>query len=427
MALKTPENQSQAQNNENSQKLVIQEKVSMFLERKFRRSRSFKTIETYKQAINKFTVFLASKYSLDFIQLLKAIESKQKDPLDIIDDYYTFLTKCPNKTGKTGLSRSTTANYLSVAKEFLNGEGCKIYQEDIRNRFRLPPISRTYEKGLSRQTINRVLRLSNPKLSCTILMACSGGFRIGEIVQLQISDIDFTTNPTTITIRAETTKTRQTRVTHISSEATTALKDYLAKSGLREYNDEDKYIILKHHDERIRSLKHNITGKEFDKKPVVHLRKLLEKWETELQILGSEERYARDVTVAIQSLETKLSKVVREIPDLNTKNDNGRNYFHFHALRAWFKTQVTDAHQSDFAEALMGHSSLKLLYYRQNDKARAETYRQIEHAVTIADTEKFDENFTEMQEDYQDLRRQFDGLSKFVRNLEKNVVLKTKS
>jgi integrase len=43
------------------------------------------------------------------------------------------------------------------------------------------------------------------------------------------------------------------------------------------------------------------------------------------------------------------------------KNDNGRNAIHFHAFRAWFKTQVTDCHQSDFAEALMGHTSLKRL------------------------------------------------------------------
>ena len=149
-------------------------------------------------------------------------------------------------------------------------------------------------------------------------------------------------------------------------------------------------------------------------------------WESELQVLGSEERYARDVTVVIQSLETQLSKVVREIPDLNTKNDNGRNYFHFHALRAWFKTQVTDAHQSDFAEALMGHNSVKLLYYRQNDKARSQTYQQIEHAVTIADTEKFDQNITEMQEDYQDVRKIIDGLSRQLKNMEKRIEEKSR-
>jgi len=69
----------------------------------------------------------------------------------------------------------------------------------------------------------------------------------------------------------------------------------------------------------------------------------------------------------------------------------------------------------------MGHTSVKLLYYRQNDKSRAETYRQIEHAVTIADTEKFDQNITEMQEDYQDVRKIIDSLSRQLKNMEKQI------
>jgi len=46
---------------------------------------------------------------------------------------------------------------------------------------------------------------------------------------------------------------------------------------------------------------------------------------------------------------------------------------------------VTNAHQSDFAEALMGHSSVKLTYYRQNSKERLRTYLQVEPSLTISD------------------------------------------
>ena len=156
----------------------------------------------------------------------------------------------------------------------------------------------------------------------------------------------------------------------------------------------------------------------------MHNQKLLVRCELELKKFGSEEQYARDVSVAVQNLQNQLTRVIEKIPELNVKNDNHRNSIHFHAFRKFFKTQVTDAHQSDFAEALMGHASVKLLYYRQDDKARSQTYRQIEHAITIADTEKFNENITEMQEDYQEVRKVIDGLSRQLKNLEKKIEVK---
>jgi len=101
----------------------------------------------------------------------------------------------------------------------------------MKMKFRLPKRVSAYQKGLTREAINRVIRFANPKLATVILIACSSGMRIGEIIQLRMSDVDLSTTPVTITIRAETTKTRETRLTHISSEASNSLKDYLARYG----------------------------------------------------------------------------------------------------------------------------------------------------------------------------------------------------
>jgi len=216
-------------------------------------------------------------------------------------------------------------------------------------------------------------------------MACSSGMRIGEIIQLKLSDVDFSTTPTTITIRAITTKTRETRLTHISSEAANSLKDYLAR-----YGPQNEFLFLRVHDL---------------KNPDV----------------SEEEKYSRYVMATKHNLESQLLGGIKKIPELNSKNENQNYWIHFHAFRAWFKTQVTDAHQSDFAEALMGHKSLKLVYYRQNDKVRAETYQNIEHCLTIADTEKIDQNYSEMQRDNQELRGIVDSLSRQLQNLEKKI------
>ena len=62
-----------------------------------------------------------------------------------------------------------------------------------------------------------------------------------------------------------------------------------------------------------------------------------------------------------------------------------------------------------------------VVYYRQNDKERSETYLKIEHCLIIANTEKLDQNFTEMQRDNQELRGIVDNLSRQLQNLEKKI------
>jgi len=210
-----------------------------------------------------------------------------------------------------------------------------------------------------------------------------------------------------ILIRADTTKTREARLTHISSEATEALKDYLTRLNLPKKNDD--YVFLLQHKDRIKMAKHDNRSDR-----IQHL-------ESQLASMASEERYAKSVETTCHNLQQQLARIIKDNPELNKKTENDRNEIHFHAFRYFFKTQVTDAHQSDFAEALMGHKSLKLVYYRQNEKARAQTYVEVEHALTIADTEKIDENYSGLQKDNLELRGIVDNLSRHLRDLEKRI------
>ncbi len=353
--------------------IVIQSKIEAYLERKYRISRSHATRESYRFIVHRFIDFIQVQYKQDFEQFLGSLKQSDSDPIGILDEYFTFLA-----SGDKPLASNSIRSYLTIAKDFLNYLGCRIYIEDIKQRFRFPKARHVYEEGLTKETINRILRFANPKLATSILMLCSSGMRISELLQLRIQDINFEKNPTTILVKAETTKTRETRITCISSEATNALQDYIKR-----------YKITNH-----------LFVKDNHK---------------------SEEDYIKNVVVTRQSFERMLRHVRNNIPELNKKNENGRNVIHFHALRAWFKTQVTDAHQSDFAEALMGHKSLKLVYYRQNEKARAQTYLDVEHSLTIAETEKIDQNYTQIQKDNQELRGIVDNLSRQLQNLEKRI------
>jgi len=366
--------------------IQINSKIEDYLEKKFRISHSFNTKNVYGAALKKFTEFARVRYNFSLDDMSNQIFENSVDPLDILDEYYTFLSSYKTKTKRNGYSSEAINQYIRVAKDFLNHQGCKIYNEDMKMKFRLPKRVSAYQKGLTREAINRVIRFANPKLATAILIACSSGMRIGEIIQLKLSDIDLNATPATITIRAETAKTRETRLTHISSEAKNALKDYLAR-----YGTQNQYLFLREHE-------------------------LEEDAE-----LSDEERYSRFVIASKHNLESQLGRCIKKIPELNAKNENQKNWIHFHAFRAWFKTQVTDAHQSDFAEALMGHKSLKLVYYRQNDKVRARTYLDVEHAVTVSDTEKIDRNYTDMQKDNSELRGIVDSLSRQLRSLEERI------
>jgi len=369
----------------NSKDMQVQtNRIDDYLQKKFRISHSFDTRNSYRTALKKFTEFLRIKHNYSLEQLLGLI-SEKLDPLDVLDEYYTFLSNYQTRTKRNGYSSEAINFYIRIAKDFLNHQGCKIYNEDMKMKFRLPKRVSAYQKGLTREVINRVIRFANPKLATIILMACSSGMRIGEIIQLKLSDVDLSTTPTTITIRGITTKTRETRLTHISSEAANSLQDYLAR-----YGPQNEYLFLREHEL---------------KNPEV----------------SDEEKYFKYVMATKHNLESQLSRCIKKIPELNAKNENQNYWIHFHAFRAWFKTQVTDSHQSDFAEALMGHKSLKLVYYRQNDKVRSETYQNIEYCLTIADTEKLDRNYSEMQKDNQELRGIVDNLSRQLQNLEKKI------
>lgn len=103
---------------------AVEDKIHRFLERKFRTSRSFSTKDSYRAAINKFLEFLRVQHNLDLDQILRQVnDTKQKDPLEILDDFYTFLSSFKRETSDCiGFSNSTIRSYVVIAKEFLNNE-----------------------------------------------------------------------------------------------------------------------------------------------------------------------------------------------------------------------------------------------------------------------------------------------------------------
>jgi len=368
---------------------IIQEsdpKIESFLDRKFRHSRSFSTRKTYKSALNKFVEFRDVKLNLHSTDhLLTPIKNKQLDPIDVLDDYFTYLSDYEKPKTKGHLSSRCISHYLTVAKEFLNAYGCKIYNEDVKQRFRTPKISNVYEEGLTKEQILRILRNSFPDLGDVILTICASGMRIAEVMQLKKTDVDFEKKPTTIQLRAITTKSRQSRTVYLTREATKALKDLLKRrdTKVQDY-DSNEYIILERKE-----------GRD----------------------LNTEKGYANAVHAAVQNYEKMLAGTRKRLPDLAKKLENGRNAIHFHSFRYWFKTQASLANQGDFAEMIMGHKDLAKTYIHYDKKTSAKTYLSIEHALTVADLERIErdlEKINDKQTELDEKIRRYDKYCKIM-------------
>ncbi len=157
----------------------VSDKIESFLDRKFRYSKSYSTRRTYQTAIHRFQEFLVSKYNLSLEDALPKLENKQLDPLETLDQFFTFLSDFKIRSENGHYSNASISLYITAVKEFLNSQNLHIYGEDLKQKFRLPRKEVIYEEGLTKEKIVRVLHNSSPKLQTAILMCVSSAMRLG--------------------------------------------------------------------------------------------------------------------------------------------------------------------------------------------------------------------------------------------------------
>ena len=206
---------------------LLEQKAQAFLDSVFIMSHSYSTVSSYRLAIankNKtgFRDFLQQRYSISELEFAEQTRQEKLDVYVVLRDYVIFLDKL-NYKPKTITSR------LAAIKGYLRFLGLKIYTEDCKHIIRVPKNIQEPEVALTKELILRVLRNASPRLQTVILVLSSSGMRIGELVQLKLSDVDFTTTPTTVRLRAQITKTKSARETFLTAEATNSLKDYLSR------------------------------------------------------------------------------------------------------------------------------------------------------------------------------------------------------
>jgi len=302
------------------------------------------TVKSYRTAL------------LDFFAFVYKLDREKATPDDIekaaanyfqsgrfydkdIDSYLSFLSGKPPKTVKLK---------LNAVKVLLIENKVELPQRFWRRVKRRIPGSRaqTIDKVPNNEELRRILTHLPIHSKAACLVGSSSGMRIGEILQLKISDLELDKKPCLVNVRAEYTKTSNARVTFISSEAQQVIEEWL------KVRDEWLQAAVR---------KSHIYAKKAD----------------DSRLFPFEECVVR------RTWENALRKSGLLARDASTK----RMTIHFHVLRKFFRTRLGAVIPVDIVEALMGHEGYLTAVYRQYDTAQlAEFYEKGEHALDVFST-----------------------------------------
>lgn len=168
--------------------------VKDFLDSVYMISHSEKTVKQYQTSINHLKKFIKTKYNhTELDQILPKIQETDLAVYRFLRDFTVYLDSLQIKP------RGIRA-YVSGVKKYLRHNGIRVNTDDFKQFVNQPKLIRMREIPLTKEMIVRILRNANSKLQTAILVATSSGMRIEELVQLQLSDIDFESYPTKITI-----------------------------------------------------------------------------------------------------------------------------------------------------------------------------------------------------------------------------------
>jgi len=349
--------------------------IQKYLDSIYTISHSQQSVNAYKGGLNQFLSFLESSYDCGISEIASKIQKEEIQAYKILQGFVVYLDKL-------GKRPATIKLWTTAVKGLLRQFGIKIYSEDFRQLVRIPKDIKTRDEPLTKEILVRLLRNLPPKLQAVILVAIASGMRIGEIVQLRLSDIDFESNPTKILIRAVTTKTRESRETFLTLEATNALKDYLSrffgwKKGESNANLQDSIIFGRTALSRS-SIKNGVGFGTIRKQ--------------DNELLHTPEIVAKNVLIS------SLKKHISKVPDLAKLNENGRMVIHFHAFRKFFYTFLSNAVGSNYAHALMGHHEYLDTYYNLPEEKKKELYLKAEPHLTVSDFTKIEKDLMSVTE-----------------------------
>jgi len=237
----------------------------------------------------------------------------------------------------------TIKSYFGFIKSYLRlCHDVKITSEDVKDYITFPKIRKEPRKAITIEILKRIFHEASPQRRALYDVLVSSGMRLGEALSLTKNDIHLEENPVRVTIRAETTKTKEGRDSFISSEAIDKLKPVIEN-----IEDNERIFIDSQFLKRVKSIKLAVAHED-------HI---------------------------FSSLRERLGKNDKRFKE---KYPNSFLYvINLHSFRAYFHTKASEKHGVEYANALDGHSGYLPQYYRKSPEERAKMYLELEPSLLI--------------------------------------------
>jgi len=339
------------------------------------------TNKSYRSAIKLFFSVIKKEPDTYFIE-------KQNYEEDVLT-FWRHLNGHPPKT---------ISGYISIIRTFLIENNIELPAKawrGIRNRTK-GNRAVTEDKIPTPEQVKRILSHADVRGRALFTVLLQSGMRIGELVKINLDDIDFSCKPTKIRIRAEITKSGNQRYCFIGQEATDSLKTYL----------EHRQAFLDTSINRARTLQKFYNREQLKNKD-------------DSRVFPYDDGQIRSIWNRLLTY-AKLGE-----------RDKRTNFhkMHPHVLRKFFRTHMSLTVQVDVVEALMGHEGyLTEVYRRYSIEQLGEQYllgeKNISVFETTTDLSGINESLKEKDQEITNLQQQVEELMDFKTKYLENLILK---
>lgn len=278
-----------------------------------------------KISLKHWDAFLNKNYpdSKEF-DIIKDLKKVQSEP-----ELAIFLNKFVQYLSSTKLSPKSCRDYFGFIKSWLRANAIRINDGDVRQFVHQPKLIRESKHPITVDEIRRIHDKSSKVMQTLLVTLMSSGMRVSECLQLKLNDIDLENG--VVRLRADTTKTREERMSFVSREAVSHIR------GITIQNGPNDFIFA--------------------------------------------ERFSR---FTLGNIEARFSKA-RKAAGLDFKYDLTDRYrINIHGLRAFFHTEATKIVGGDIAHAMIGHHGYLDQYLRVSIDERKEMYKKIEPHVSLS-------------------------------------------
>lgn len=287
------------------------------------------TQDGFKKAYKNFNTFTKSQYkgsdAEQIIQELLALKGEKRELAA-----YNCLQTWINYNEKT-LSPSSIMGYFSNISKYHYYRGIKLTPQDIKENLTFPRKLQQDPHPLTLEEIRKIMSVTSYKRQSIYLAMTSSGMRIGEVIRIRKKDLDLTGDRVKVNIPAGITKTKRSRITFLSQEASKHLR-------LSELDDND-FVWG--------------TSKKFDTNRALE----------EMMF----RKYLYTVGLTEKDEETGLLKI------------------NLHSFRAYFFTRAAKIHDEGYAHAMTGHGAYLAVYNRLSDGDKLERYLELESELLVFD------------------------------------------